>query len=102
LRTRVTFHIDVYAADIVLAFLDSAKSADAVPRLLALAGDAERKRWLPEAFESRLLALRALKDAHASEAGAMQRELETTARSLGFKWVAARASEKQSTPRAPQ
>jgi ATP/maltotriose-dependent transcriptional regulator MalT len=92
LRSRVTFHLDMFATDVALAYLDDAGPARAASQLLALAADAEKQRWLPEAYEARLAMLRTLRAARAAEAGTLQHEIETAARAGGFNWVAERAS----------
>jgi tetratricopeptide (TPR) repeat protein len=92
LRSRVTFHQDLFAADVALVYLDNAGAADVASRLLALAAEAQKKLWVPEAFEARLAALQTLRKAHAPQANALQREIESAAQAGGFVWVAVRAS----------
>jgi DNA-binding winged helix-turn-helix (wHTH) protein/tetratricopeptide (TPR) repeat protein len=86
LRQAMTSRLEVYVVDISLAQVAAAKRTDgaAVDKLLALATDAQRRRFIPWALEARLAAWRLLQMKGTGAPDALRAELEKTARQYGF------------------
>jgi len=84
LRQAMTSMQEVYVVDIALAQIGTRTDAITVDKLLALAADAERRRFIPWALEARLAAWRLLQAQGAGASNALRGEIEKTARQLGF------------------
>jgi hypothetical protein len=91
LRQSINSRQEVFRVDIVLAQLagETLKDASATEKLLAIAADAERRRWVGWSLEAKLSALSLMQapdsGAHDSTAaGALKQDIETTARLHGF------------------
>ena len=86
LRQAINSRQEVFSVDVGLAQLEGQVHSDAaaVSTLLALATDAERRRWLGWMLEAKLAAweLSRVRDAGAAEA--LHVEIEKTAREHGF------------------
>ena len=80
----MTSRQEIYVVDISLAQLPTADSADAVQQLLALAADAERRRWLAWSLEAKLAAWELLRTRRNDPAAGLQRDIEASARKYGF------------------
>jgi DNA-binding winged helix-turn-helix (wHTH) protein/tetratricopeptide (TPR) repeat protein len=86
LRRSMTSRQEVYIVDIEMARIGDATRADpkSTERLLALAADAEHRRWLGWSLEAKLAAWELLRARQADGAPALRREIENTARHHGF------------------
>jgi len=86
LRASITARQEVYVVDIALARLDGAArpGGDAAERLLALAADAEQRRWLGWSLEAKLAAFELMNVAGTGAAAALHADIETTAKAHGF------------------
>jgi DNA-binding winged helix-turn-helix (wHTH) protein/tetratricopeptide (TPR) repeat protein len=86
LRQSITSHQEVYVVDITLARLrDRAAGAGArADTLLAVAKDAERRRFVGWSLEAKLAAFELLTEQQAQTALSLRRDIETNARSHGF------------------
>jgi len=86
LRQAMTSRQEVYVVDIALAQVAAAKRTDgaAVDKLLALATDAQQRRFIPWALEARLAAWRLLQTKGTGAPDALRAEMEKTARQYGF------------------
>jgi DNA-binding winged helix-turn-helix (wHTH) protein/tetratricopeptide (TPR) repeat protein len=90
LRQSITLRQEIYVVDIALARLDGEIQADptAVARLLALAADAEKRRWVGWALEARLAAWEILQERDAGAAHRLRDDIERAARRHGFGRIA--------------
>jgi eukaryotic-like serine/threonine-protein kinase len=84
LRQAITSTQEVYVVDIALAQIGARTDAAAVEKLLALATDAERRRFVAWALEARLAAWRVLRAQGLGAGDALRAEIEKTARRHGF------------------
>jgi DNA-binding winged helix-turn-helix (wHTH) protein/Tfp pilus assembly protein PilF/TolB-like protein len=86
LRQSMTSRQEVYEVDIALARLAAGTRAEAAAtdKLLALAADAEQRRFIPWALEARLAALQLMATKGAGAPEALRKEIEKTARQDGF------------------
>lgn len=86
LRASITSRQEVYVVDIALARLDGAArpGGDAAERLLALAADAEQRRWLGWSLEAKLAAFELLNASGTGAAATLRADIETTAKSHGY------------------
>ncbi len=86
LRASITARQEVYVVDIALARLDGAArpGGEAAERLLALAADAERRRWLGWSLEAKLAAFELMNVSGTAAAAALHADIETTARAHGY------------------
>jgi len=86
LRQAITSRQEVYVVDIALAQLAAARptGGQGVDELLALATDAERRRFISWALEARLAAWRQLQSKGTGAPDALRTEIEKTARQGGF------------------
>ena len=86
LRQAMTSRQEVYVVDIALAQVAAATQTDgaALDKLLALATDAERRRFMAWALEARLAAWRLMRVKGLSAADALRAEVDRTARQHGF------------------
>ena len=86
LRESITSHQEVYVVDIALAQLGSKQRPDAaaaVDRLLALAADAERRRFVGWSLEAKLAAWE-LQSEQPGGGMMLRKEIERSARAHGF------------------
>jgi hypothetical protein len=87
LRQAITSRQEVYVVDIALARLGDPAQSDttaAADKLLALAGDAERRHFIGWALEAKLAAWESLRVRDAGAADALRAQIENTAREHGF------------------
>ena len=84
LRQAMTSIQEVYVVDIALAQIGAPTGAATVQKLLALATDAERRRFVAWSLEARLAAWRLLQAQGMGTANALRAEIEKTARHQGF------------------
>jgi len=86
LRQAITSQQEVYVVDIALAQIPGQSPSDkaAIEKLLALAADAERRRFISWALEAKLAAWRLLRTQGRGTADAVRGEIEKTAREHGF------------------
>jgi hypothetical protein len=87
LRQSITSRQEVYVVDIALARLGDPVQSDttvAANKLLALAGDAERRHFVGWALEAKLAAWELLRVRDAGAADALRAKIENTARARGF------------------
>lgn len=86
LRQAMTSRQEVYVVDIALAQVAAATRADgtAVQKLLALATDAEQRRFVPWALEARVAAWRIMQAEGTGAPAALRAQIERTARRDGF------------------
>jgi len=84
LRQAMTSMQEVYVVDIALAQTAARSGAMTVEKLLALAADAERRRFVAWALEARLAAWRLLRTQGMGAADTLRGEIEKTARHHGF------------------
>lgn len=84
LRHAMTSRQEIYVVDISLAQLSAPGGTDSVQQLLALAADAEQRRWLAWSLEAKLGAWELLHVNRSGAAAALQRDIEATARKYGF------------------
>ena len=86
LRQSMTSRQEVFVVDIALAQVTPSARPDgaAVQKLLALAADAEQRRFVPWALESRLAAWRIMQAQGGGAPQALRAQIETTARRYGF------------------
>jgi hypothetical protein len=84
LRQAITSTQEVYVVDIALAQIGARTDAAAVEKLLALATDAERRRFVAWALEARLAAWRVLRAQGLGAGDALRAAIEKTARRHGF------------------
>jgi len=87
LRGSMTSRQEVYAVDIALARLDRDGRGDttvATQRLLALAADAEHRRFIGWSLEARVAAWQLLHERQAAAARALREDIEKSARQHGF------------------
>jgi hypothetical protein len=87
LRQSITSRQEVYVVDIALARLGDPAQSDtrvAANKLLALAGDAERRHFIGWALEAKLAAWELLRVHDAGAADALRAQIENTARERGF------------------
>ena len=86
LRASITSRQEVYVVDIALARLDGAArpGGDAAERLLALAADAEQRRWLGWSLEAKLAAFELLNVSGTGSAATLRADIETTAKNHGY------------------
>jgi hypothetical protein len=82
----MTSRQEVYVVDIALAQLAAATHSDdaALDKLLALAADAERRRFMAWALEARLAAWRLMRIKGMGASDALRAEVDRTARQYGF------------------
>ncbi len=99
LRKRISSPADALPIDIALAEVSglSGQVDRAVTDLRALADDADRRQWMPEAFEARLAALQLLERTHDAAAPKLRRGIEIMAQQNGFRWVLARLATKSAS-----
>jgi hypothetical protein len=84
LRQAMTSMQEVYAVDIALAQIGVQKDSGTVEKLLALAADAERRRFIAWALEARVAAWRLSHTQGVAASDALRGEIEKTARHHGF------------------
>jgi hypothetical protein len=84
--------VDAATVDILLAQLKgmSGQRREAIPRLLELAEDAQKRYWIALALEAKLAAVGLLDEENDPSAAQTRREVEQTARQHGFGWILAR------------
>jgi hypothetical protein len=87
LRQSITSRQEVYVVDIALARLGDPAQSDtsvAANKLLALAGDAERRHFIGWALEAKLAAWELMQARDAGAADTLRAGIENTAREHGF------------------
>jgi eukaryotic-like serine/threonine-protein kinase len=84
LRQAMTSRQEVYVVDIALAQVGTRADAGTVEKLLALASDAEQRRFIPWALEARLAAWRLLQMRGTGATDELRGEIEKAARAHGF------------------
>jgi len=90
LRQAITSRQEVYVVDIALAQVAAATQTDdaALNELLALATDAERRRFMAWTLEARLAAWRLMRVKGVGTSDALRADVERTARKYGFGRIA--------------
>lgn len=86
LRQSITSLQEVYVVDIALARLggETGRDVAAIDKLLALATDAERRRWVGWSLEAKLAAWELLRRKDAGSAAPLRQDIERTAQQHGF------------------
>jgi len=96
LRVGTTLRRRIFAAKLALAQVENAGAGPlrAADRLLEIADEAERRFWIANALEARLVAWQLLANANDSRAEPLRTSIESSARQHGFGWILARLDRK--------